>query len=329
MAMKLHPWLAGLIALGWVSLAHAAGVGFQTVSVPVAGDKPLQVAIWYPSAAPEKPEPLALGQQTVARNGAMLGVGHPLVVISHGTGGSNADHFDTAQALARAGYVVAAVSHTGDTYDDRSRTRRVVERSQHLSATLDYMTGAWPDHAAIDPSRIGVFGFSAGAFTALVAIGGEPDMSLLARHCAVHPHFYDCQMSRQFPAAPDAAPVAPAHHDPRIRAAVIAAPALGFAFAPSGLKDVTAPVQLWRAEWDTVLPNPFYAETVRRLLPKPPEYHVVPGADHFDFLPPCNAALAKAAPSICGDGPFDRAAFHATFNAAVLRFFERTLKPSA
>ena len=113
-------------------------------------------------------------------------------------------------------------------------------------------------------------------------------------------------------------------HDPRIRAAVVAAPALAFTFAPNGLSNVRIPVQLWRAEWDTVLPQPYYAEVVHGLLPKA-EYHVVPAAEHFDFMAPCSEALAKAAPSICAK-TIDRAAFHKTFNAGVVRFFEKTLR---
>ena len=116
-------------------------------------------------------------------------------------------------------------------------------------------------------------------------------------------------------------------HDPRIRAAVVAAPALGFTFEREGLKDVRLPLQLWRAQDDHLLPNPDYAQAVRDALPRAPEYHVVANADHFDFLAPCNERLAQAAPEICRERPgFDRAAFHATFNAAVVRFFMRTLR---
>jgi predicted dienelactone hydrolase len=53
---------------------------------------------------------------------------------------------------------------------------------------------------------------------------------------------------------------------------------------------------------------------------------VVANADHFDFLAPCNDRLAQHAPDICAERPgFDRAAFHAEFNQAVVTFFERTL----
>ena len=41
-------------------------------------------------------------------------------------------------------------------------------------------------------------------------------------------------------------------HDPRIKAAVAAAPAIGYAFGRDGLRHVRVPVQLWRAEFDHV-----------------------------------------------------------------------------
>ncbi len=315
--------LAMIAAMALAGAAQAANVGFETASAPVPGDKALAVTIWYPTDAAEKPTPLALYSQSVAPGAAVAGRGHPLIVISHGTGGSNADHYDTARALAAAGFVVAAPTHTGDTQGDRSRSLRITERPGQLSNVIDYMTREWRGHDAIDAGKVGAFGFSSGGFTVLGAIGGEPDLSAVVRHCAEHPHFYDCGVARQTGATAPMTP-APVAHDARIKAAVAAAPALGFAFAPSGLSKVTVPVQLWRAEWDTVLPQPYYAETVHRLLPKA-EYHVAPGAEHFDFMAPCSDTLAKVAPSICVDN-IDRAAFHKTFNAAVVTFFQKTLR---
>jgi len=310
-------------ALSVAGQAQAASVGFEAASAPVPGDQPLAVTIWYPTEAPERPTPLRPYVQSVAPGAAPAGRGHPLIVVSHGTGGSNTDHYDTARALAAAGFVVAAVTHTGDTQGDRSRSLRITERPAQLSRVIDYMLHDWRGHDAIDGGKVGAFGFSSGGFTVLAAAGGEPDMTLVAGHCAEHPHFYDCGVARQTGAVAPAAP-APVAHDPRIRAVVAAAPALGFAFAPSGLSKVTAPVQLWRAEWDTVLPQPYYAETVHRLLPRA-EYHVVPGAEHFDFMAPCSDSLAKVAPPICPK-TIDRAAFHARFNTDVVRFFQRTLR---
>ncbi|MBI1197267.1 MAG: dienelactone hydrolase [Phenylobacterium sp.] len=316
--------LVAAMAAAWAVCggAQAASVGFATLSVPVAGDRPLTLGVWYPTDAPETVQPLLLSRQSVAAGAPVRGEGLPLVVMSHGTGGSFADHYDTAHALAEAGFVVAAPSHTGDTYDDHSRALRIGERAPAIVRVIDYMTAEWPDHARIDAGRIGMFGFSSGGFTALVAIGGRPDLGLIGPHCAEHPTYFDCQLKGGEPSTAMSA----GGYDPRIRAAVIAAPALGFTFAPHGLDEVKVPVQLWRAGADRILPHPLYAEAVRGLLPTPPDYRVVEGADHFDFLPPCSPALAQAAPQICGDGIFDRAGFHARFNAEVVAFLQRTLR---
>jgi len=111
---------------------------------------------------------------------------------------------------------------------------------------------------------------------------------------------------------------------------VIAAPAIGFVFAPDGLKNVKVPVQLWGAENDVLLPQSRYAESVKAALPQAPDYRVVPNAGHYDFLVPCSADLASIAPPICASAAgFDRAAFHESFNAAVVSFMGKALGAGA
>ena len=308
--------------------ARAHDVGFQQLAISNGADKPITVGIWYPTAAAARRQPLGLQTQDVAPDAPVIDAKFPLVVLSHGTGGSFSDSYDVAIALAKAGFVVAALSHPGDTFDDHSRAARIDQRPGQLKRLIDYMLGEWPARATIDPKRVGAFGFSAGGFTVLASIGGQPDLSLIRPHCAAHPIGFDCRMIRGTP-APDPSTLPPRTFftaDPRIKAAVIAAPALGYAFGREGLAHVKVPIQLWRAEDDSVLPNPWYAEAVLDALPHAAEYFVVPNADHLDFLAPCSAQLAKAAPDICQErAGFDRAKFHATFDAAVVRFFKEKL----
>jgi predicted dienelactone hydrolase len=250
-------------------------------------------------------------------------------VISHGSGGWFGGHFDTALALAHAGFVVASATHNGDAYQDQGQVAQIWRRPAQLHRLIDYMLAEWSGHERIDAGRVGVFGFSAGGFTALVAAGGTPDLSLVAPHCQ-HSSAYECITVVNKMSAAELAHFPPPGvvyvHDARIRAAVVAAPALGFTFGRDGLKDIHVPVQLWRDEFDHVLPSPDYAEAVRDALPTPPEYHLVANADHFDFMAPCDAVLATHAPEICAERPgFDRAVFHAEFNADVVAFFEKTL----
>jgi predicted dienelactone hydrolase len=306
-------------------------VGFEKVAMPFGTQPPITVGIWYPTEAVPKPERLGGWTQMVAKSAPVAPGRHPLVVMSHGNGGWFAGHHDTALALAHAGFVVAALTHPGDNYQDQSRATDIPLRVAAVSRLIDYMLDEWPPHGTMDPERVGIFGFSAGGLTALVASGGVPDLSTFAGHCHEHPHDADCLIvaaaGMEFDELATRFPPSVWKHDSRIRAAVVAAPAIGFTFLPHGLQKVTIPVQIWRAADDTVLPYPEYADAARRALPKPPEYHVVPDAGHYDFLAPCDSATAEEVPEICTSAPgFDRSAFHERFDKAVVAFFRKTLE---
>jgi predicted dienelactone hydrolase len=250
----------------------------------------------------------------------------PLIVMSHGSGGSFEGHYDTALALTEAGFVVAAVTHTGDNYRDNSGFTRPENRPRHIKALVDYMLASWPHSDLIDPARIGIFGFSAGGFTALVVIGGVPDLTRGAAYCAAYPDEWACRKIREYGGGARAAPYAFVH-DPRIAAAVIAAPAIGYSFTPEALAGINVPIQLWRGDSDEILPHPRHAQHIYDELPTKPEYHIVQNAGHFAFLAPCTPLLERyAAPEICRDpAGFDRAAFHREFNPNVVAFFTAKL----
>jgi predicted dienelactone hydrolase/intracellular septation protein A len=318
--------VAGLILL--TSSGDAGAVGFQQAAAPDPEGQPLELDIWYPSDAPATPRPLGLFQQTVAADAPISGSQLPLIVISHGTGGGAETHYDTALALAEAGFIAVAVTHTGDNWRDHAvsfTARNFIERPHHLKLTIDYMLTAWPGRDHLAAARIGAFGHSAGGFTVLVAIGGNPELARLAEFCREHPDDWGCQHA--LARGPSGDPQAPVWvHDERIKAAVVAAPAAGYAFTVTGLAAVAAPVQLWEAEDDRIAPNRWSADNVKANLPSPLELHLVPSADHFAFIAPCSSVLAERVPDICQDPPgFDRTAFHRDFNAAVVGFFQEQL----
>jgi predicted dienelactone hydrolase len=321
-----------LLLYGSVGAAGAAvphNVGFEELQIPNGGERPLVIGIWYPATVAG--EELALGPftQDVALGAPVAGAHRPLVVISHGGGGSYASHYDTALALAHAGFVVAAVSHAGDDSDDQSQTLKLWRRPAQLRRLVSYMLGEWRARERLDANRVGAFGFSNGGFTVLVAAGGIPDLGKIDPYCRANPGHDLCLALRQAGIGSVAALPVPSGAwtpDPRVRAVVSAAPAFGFTFDRTGLRNVHVPVQIWRAADDRHQPNPWYEEVLRNALPHAPEYHVVAGAGHYDFLPSCSASLAKAVPQICQDPPdLDRAAFHRTFNARVVRFFQAAL----
>lgn len=297
----------------------------EVAVAPDPDDKPLDIRIWYPNAAVTPDEV----------KGELL----PLIVISHGTGGSREGHEDTARALADAGFVVVAMAHTGDNYRDHSYVHRAThlqERPRRVIRVIDYMLTTWRTRRQIDPERVGIFGHSAGGFTALVLVGGQPDTTLTIDHCRRHPQAWTCVYLRKNGVDIESiSALAPAVwlHDPRIKAAVLAAPAVGYSFEPGGLAGVRIPIQLWSAERDQVVDNS--AKVVRGLLPVAPEYHAIANAGHYAFLTPCNWGMRSiitvmtwfGTEPICNDPDgFDRALFHQDFNAQVVRFFSKALR---
>ena len=247
---------------------------------PDPDDKPLELAVWYP---PTAPAPVAFGPFTlnVAFDAPVSGDRLPLVVLSHGTGGSALNQFETAAALADAGFVVAAVTHNGDNYRDRASSfsrRNFSDRPRQVSRVIDFMLQLWPSHTVLDPDRIGILGHSAGGTTALLALGGTLDWGQTVAFCKVHTTDWACQQARMRNASGPQEGLVNAP-DPRVKAAVIAAPALVSSFAPSGLAAVKAPVQVWIASEDAVVSD---AGEIRVLLPTA-DVQVVQRGGHFAF----------------------------------------------
>ncbi|MDP2763784.1 MAG: dienelactone hydrolase, partial [Brevundimonas sp.] len=234
---------------------------------------------------------------------------------------------DPAEALAAAGFGVAALTHPGDNWRDDSRSTQLSDRPRHISLLIDHMAGEGARLAAIDPDRIGAFGFSAGGFTVTALAGGVSDPARIRRHCEEQPAFFACRLFLLQPI--DTVAWRPQGHDPRIKAAVIAGPALGLAFTDESLAAIRIPIQLWQAADDEILPAPFNVEPIRDRLGRPPEYHRVTDAMHYDFLPPCAPEMMAALPVLCRSKlGFDRVAFHRIFNREVVRFFREAFGPT-
>jgi predicted dienelactone hydrolase len=321
----------GAIAPKQAAAINDAGpaVGFDELRIPNGNEPPLIAGVWYPTKAEPHEQLLEGLTQRVALHGSVSGQNLPMVVLSHGGGGSYLGHYDTALALARAGFIVAAVSHAGDTFDDQSKVLMLWRRPAQLSQLIDYMLGEWRGRAAIDPRRVGAFGFSNGGFTVLVEAGAVPDLSKIDGYCASNPG-HDLCTALTSAGVRSVAPIAPPADvwkpDHRIRAVAAAAPAFGFTFDRAGLASVRIPVLLWRAANDRHQPSPWYEDWIRARLPRAPDYEVEPLAGHYAFLPPCSEPLKKAKPDICADAAgFDRADFHRRLNAELIRFFRSSL----
>ncbi len=321
--------LSLFIAAFACSMVSANAAGLQTFEIAQTNSAPaISGAVWYPCA--QTPTKINIGpfEMMAVKDCPAMGKNHPLIVISHGVGGSAGNFHELAETLADQGFIVAAISHPLDSGMSKIKNpgdiASMIQRPMDISRLIDFMFYNWSYGQNIDASRVGFFGFSRGAFTGLALLGGEPDWTALLQNCPVYPGNRFCEQIRS-------GPIAPMAHDGRIKAAVIADAPAGNLFTRDRLRNISVPVQYWASErgGDGVSPND--AAIIVNNLSVKAEYHLVPKTGHFDYLPPCTAKFAALTaeddPELCTSKPgFDRAAFHKDFNARIINFFQVNLK---
>ncbi|MFN7694801.1 MAG: alpha/beta hydrolase family protein [Burkholderiales bacterium] len=326
------------------ALLHAASpaqVGLAPLKVPGGPLEPAttQVALYYPTAAEAKP--VAMGPFTVtgAFQAAPTATVKGLIVLSHGTGSTERGHTSLAQALAQGGYLVAALRHPGDNWQDTSLRDGpqaggyFSQRPRQVSNVIDAVLQdpQWKARIASDHRgpRVGALGHSAGGYTVLALAGGEPDTLRLGQHCAGEGATADpifCALAKGLPSTPGAAPASsPPVADARVRAVAALAP-LGAVFTAQSLARITVPTLLYEAEGDRFLVPRFHSGWVAQHVPNI-ERVVVPKAWHFAFMDTPTMPLPSPDGLIGANPPgFDRAAFLEGLGAALTTFFDRSLQ---
>lgn len=263
----------------------------------------------YPAHAP--PASVAFGPYTVeaavdAAPTAAAAERLPVVVVSHGSGGTPWGYRAIALAVARAGHVVVMLTHPGNTRGDdglAGTADNLVNRPRHVRLALDALAADAVLGPHVGHDRAAVIGHSLGGYTALAAAGGRPV------------------------ALPDSTEDGRAHpleveHDARVDAVVLLGPALPWLMAPGALAEVRARVMVRAGERDELAP-PYAIEAVLRGLPAGArlDVAVVPGAGHFAWFGPVPPPLAGPhfPPSIDPPG-FDRAAYLPRVAAEIVAF---------
>jgi predicted dienelactone hydrolase len=261
--------------------------------------------------------------------------GFPLIVISHGLGGNDWGHHLLAQTLVRHGFVVAAIKHPED-FKRAGHPEVTILRPSELAKTIDHVLNDPTFGAAIDPKRIGAFGYSLGGYTVLSAAGAQTEYARIEQHCAHATRDPNYCLGEpggaKFPLwlrilqATQRLPVVDLDmdvHDKRIAAIAVAAP---LAQVVSDASRVTIPTLLIRAGNDKELVYPFHAEHLHTLLPATHDYKVIEDLGHYAFLGPFPATITAevGAPAQDPEG-FDRAAFLEDINAEIAAFFVQSL----
>lgn len=324
--MRLTHIIVSLLACLFCTTA-AAEPGIGITSVDMQGDYAVPLMVWYPGTVASETWQAGPYAIHATRNAPLAPGRHPLVLISHGSGGGEFGHADLAEKLAQNGYIVITLRHLGDSFDHpegRGSDVQLYGRPWQAKTALDAVLASPAFKDAVDETRIGMAGFSAGGYTTLVMAGARPDFTVYKAYCRAHPDDRD--------PCPDGADSTlritkpgwqmPEEH--RIRAAVVMAP-FSIPFDANAVSGVRIALMVFKAEGDRVLRNTANADHLLALLPPSTEHGVLPGG-HYVFLNTCGDTLRKEAPEICLDPPgVDRAALHVQLDADILDFFNRKL----
>ncbi len=336
--------LAGIALLQPVAQANEAGFRQLTVAANGTGGKPAHAALYYPTADAAQVIPMGPFPHSVAINGAPAPKFKGLIVISHGTVSTQIGFATLAQALARNGYLVAAVEHVGDTWQDQSLratpARYFAERPRQVSRVIDTLMAdpQWRTRIATGAEGqplIGAVGHSAGGYTVLALAGGKPVLSQLRKHCeaeaAQDPVL--CDLSHALGSGKVPADGAtegqeePVQADPRVRAVMALAP-MGVAFSASSLASITVPVAIYAGEKDTFLVPRFHAQWIlQNTRGSNTTLQLVPNAGHYAFMNKPTVDLPSPDGSVAADPQgFNRVVFLDRLAQESVAFFEKNLR---
>ena len=313
----------------------------------------LRVTVWYPAAenavetqqmigAPDAP----LFQAGKAAEHAAMAPAMdrwPLIVLSHGTGGSGMQLAWLGTALARAGYIAAAVDHPGNNALEPYTAEGFVlwwERATDLSEVIDGMLADEEFGPKIDKSRIGAAGFSIGGYTVLALGGARADISIIIDLCRKQPDSLVCHVpemkemgtpEQMLAAVRKTSGVSLArsdesYADPRVRAILAIAPAVGMTLTPESLHAMKVPVFIVAGSADPIAPPKDNADLIHSHMRRARET-VLPNVAHYTFLDTCTAAGKKQLDMFCDDPPgVDRDAVHTEVDEMAVNFFDRELR---
>src|SRR4051812_4848761 len=141
-------------------------------------NRPVMTEVWYPTSDTLKGSDKAFSpfiRSYTVRNGKLPQGRLPLIIISHGTGGGRLTLEWLAQALVQNGFIVAAVDHWGNTYDNKIPIEflKPWERPQDISFAITSLLRDTAFKTAIDEQRIGAAGFSYGGYTVVALAGAQ------------------------------------------------------------------------------------------------------------------------------------------------------------
>ncbi|MBT9368931.1 dienelactone hydrolase [Rhizobium sp. CSW-27] len=301
------------------------------------GPRPVRWSAWYPAAAgslardiaiPPRRPLYSLGPLAPEAPLAADADRYPVVLISHGTGGSASGLGWLASALAAQGRVVLGVDHHGNTGVEAYRAEGFLcwwERARDLSFLLDCLSSEGVFAGRLDLSDVTAAGFSLGGYTALALAGAITETERMMAFVKDHPSTAGPQempdLAGQIEPLLASSTVfrqswerqSQSYRDERLRAVVAIAPAPPVrGFTETSLRDLHLPVTILCGEADEEAPYDLCSAWLNERLPNSRLTSLGKHVGHYTLLPVGVETAARDNAHYWVDAPgVDRAAVHA------------------
>ncbi|MCM3005137.1 alpha/beta hydrolase family protein [Priestia koreensis] len=289
------------------SIEHKKFAGFRKVDVT---DEHLGLTfpmlVLYPTDQREEEENIGPYKLNVSMHAEVIGGVPPLVIISHGSGGTPLVYRDLARSLAQNGFIVAMPEHPFNNIHDNhlANSASILEsRPRNITRVIDwfYSSGLFKHHVHFDD--ISIIGHSMGGYTAIALVGGIPTT-------------LPWETENQMPKMIDV------EADERIKKVILLAPALGWFRSEGALKEVRIPILMITGERDDITPS-FHAEFLLKGITNREqiEHKVIKNAGHFSFLSPFPLEMRSSSfPPSQDPKEFNRELFQQQLTADILSF---------
>lgn len=331
-----------------VGRLHRAYVDTARTDWANAGPRPLAATIWYQAPDSSVDSEWSIGVFRFGRNALNAPFAdtqkRPLIILSHGTGGSAAQLSWLAEALVDAGFVVAGINHHGNTAAEETSWPHgfalPAERARDISVLIDLLLSDKEIEPHIDADRIGTAGFSIGGYSALASAGAHLKVVDRQSRCENEPTNPVCNLPPeaeftdadiQALASSDAAfkaALARNTHpisDARIRAIYAIAPAFVSLMKRQDFSLLKVPTRVVLAENDEQI---LLEETLNAVSEGIPDAVAVtiPDAGHYSFLASCSLRGKIFMRALCTDSSeIDRDELHGRIGLDAAKFFAANL----
>lgn len=341
--MKIRTAIYALLSLAFGVTAPAAEeykTGLADLAIiDVDGDRNIKGYLWYPTLQTD-------GQTrehgngvweaiSVVRDADPVGGLHPLVILSHGMFGNARNQAWLAKALTEKGYIVAAIDHPGTSTFQRKadHRRKLWERANDITRTIDHIIGATKFGSQIDQDHIYMAGHSLGGFTAVLLAGGRYDVDKMDVYCGEQPNQLICKIFGKWDVAKtpkDREMISKDWSDDRITAFAVFDLGGTQTFSVKSLAMIDRPMLVIGAPLDiSGLDLDVESRALVAALPKKHVTYIEPATlSHFDFLGVCTPQaldiLKEEEPDdvfVCERGTDERKREHDDIAQKVANFF--------